>query len=116
MKADGRIIALSAFLFATIKLPASARPFALFATFLFPHNCGEGAPQLWGSCPAIVGKVHHNCGEATECFQKTKICRLETIISRQILLIVFLHRAEPYRSARRKAGRRTVAYLQLQGL
>ena len=53
MKADGRIIALSAFLFATIKLPASARPFALFATFpLF-------FLQLW---------------DVKEFCQKTKVC------------------------------------------
>ena len=45
-----------------------------------------------------------------------EICRLKMISKRQILLIVFLHRAEPYRNAMRKARRRKAAYLQLQGL
>ena len=72
-----------------------------------------------------IGYIEKDCGRSFpksyiwcqgNCFQKTNICRLETIIKRQILLIVFLHRAEPYRNAMRKARRCTAAYLQLQGL
>ena len=34
-------------------------------TFLLPHNCGEGSPQLWGDFTTVVGKVHRNCGAIT---------------------------------------------------
>ena len=34
-------------------------------SFLLPHNCGEGSPQLWGGFTTIVGRLHHSCGEGT---------------------------------------------------
>ncbi len=34
-------------------------------TYLLPHNCGEGTPQLWGGFTTVVGKVHHSCGAIT---------------------------------------------------
>ena len=42
---------------------APLRPFALAVKTVFsPVICTS--PQLWGSCTTIVGKAHHNCGEA----------------------------------------------------
>ena len=66
-------------------------PFISFfqRSFLLPHNCGEGTPQLWGDFTTIVGKVHHSCGAITIKGIKTTFLLKRTTFKEKKTAVVF---------------------------
>ena len=66
-------------------------PFISFfqRSFLLPHNCGEGTPQLWGGFTTIVGKVHHSCGAITIKGLKTTFLLKRTTFKEEKTGVIF---------------------------